>query len=257
MGRKTLMFALSAAGLAMLLGRNSIYGISFIMTLMGAGCLFIAAMVGLTLPFKDQKLRIWARRLLAVILAICTLAGLSFIAVEYTIIKASRGDAREDADILIVLGAGLRGSTPSAVLSSRLRVTLDYMEDNPGCIAVLTGSQGPGETRTEASAMAEWLVSRGVDSSRLILEEEAHNTAQNVKYSLALLDEMGMEGDIMVVSSEFHLWRAQRIFARHGMDVSALPAPTPKIGLVPLNSYVREYFSIVLMGVKDIFGIDE
>ena len=49
----------------------------------------------------------------------------------------------------------------------------------------------------------------------------------------------------------------KKAFARHGMDVYALPAPTPKIGLVPLNSYVREYFSIVLMGVKDIFGIDE
>ena len=105
--------------------------------------------------------------------------------------------------------------------------------------------------------MAEWLVSRGIDKSRLILEEEAHNTAQNVKYSLALLDKMGTRGEIMVVSSEFHLWRAQKIFARYGMDVYSLPAPTPKIGLVPLNSYVREYFSIILMGVKDIFGIDE
>lgn len=257
MGKKAVIGVFSLVGLILIVCRNAVYGISFIMSLMGAACLFAAFTVSLTLPFKNHDAQKWARRLLALILAAFMAVGLSFIAVEYTIIKASRGDISEDADILIVLGAGLRGDIPSAVLTSRLKVTLDYMEDNPKCIAVLTGSRGPGETRTEASAMAEWLISRGVDKSRLILEEEAHNTAQNVKYSLALLEDMEIDGEIMVVSSEFHLWRAKKIFARYGMDVYSLPAPTPEIGLVPLNSYVREYFSIILMGVKDIFGIDE
>ena len=105
--------------------------------------------------------------------------------------------------------------------------------------------------------MADWLERRGIDESRLYLEEKAHNTAQNVKYSLALLEQEGLTGPVMVVSSEFHLYRAGRIFGRYGMDVASLPAPTPQIGLVPLNSYLREYCSVVVMGIKDVFGIDE
>ena len=66
-----------------------------------------------------------------------------------------------------------------------------------------------------------------------------------------------MDSTVMVVSNEFHLYRAERIFERYDMNVYSLPAPTPKIGLIPLNSYVREYCSVVVMYIKDALGIDE
>ena len=131
------------------------------------------------------------------------------------------------------------------------------MNEHPETVAILTGGQGSDETRTEAAAMEEYLLSRGIAPERLILEDEARNTAQNVKYSLALMEEKGLEGHVAVLSSEFHLYRARRIFARYDMDVDAIPAPTPWVGLVPLNSYLREYASVLVMTAKDIAGIDE
>ena len=106
--------------------------------------------------------------------------------------------------------------------------------------------------------MAEYLIDRGIAPDRLILEEEAHNTAQNIKFSVALMEQLDLvDSTVMVVSNEFHLYRAERIFERYDMDVHSLPAPTPKIGLIPLNSYVREYCSVVVMYAKDLLGIDE
>jgi len=233
------------------------YSVGFILKLSALGCIWLAFVLWLTGPFKSPRARRFARvGLMAMGLAAALALG-SFVWIECLIFSGREGDVCDDADILVVLGAGLRGTEPSAVLRSRLDVTYDYMAAHPDCSAILTGSQGPNEEITEAQAMFNYLTGRGIEAERLYLEQEAHNTAQNIEYSVALMEELGLEGKVMVVSSEFHLYRAGRIFERFDMEVCTLPAPTPNIGLVPLNSYVREYCSIVVMGLKDMMGIDE
>ncbi len=259
MRRSYLSIALLIAAAVIWIFKDFTYGISFIMRLSAIGCAALAFMVFLTLPFKDPKWRKISKRLLSLLLVLALLGGISFVWIEALIFGGAKGDPTDDADLLVVLGAGLNGMVPSAVLTSRLRVTYDYMAAHPGCVAILTGSMGPNELRTEASAMAEYLTNHGIDESRLYLEEEAHNTAQNIKFSVAMMDALPLPEDptVMVVSNEFHLYRAERIFERYGMDVCSLPAPTPRIGLIPLNSYVREYCSVVVMYIKDALGMDE
>ena len=258
MTKNLLITLLSAAAAILWLFKDYTYGISFIMQLSAIGCAGLAFMIFLTRPFRNPKVQLLARRLLSLILILALLGGISFVWIEALIFRGAKGDPSDHADLLVVLGAGLNGMMPSAVLTSRLKVTYDYMSAHPEAIAILTGSQGDNELRTEASAMAEYLTDRGIDRDRLILEEEAHNTAQNVKYSVALMEQLGLEDHtVMVVSNEFHLYRAERIFERYDMDVHSLPAPTPKIGLIPINSYAREYCSVVVMYIKDALGIDE
>lgn len=258
MRRTCLSIALLLAAATLWVFKDFTYGISFIMQLSAIGCAGLACMVFLTRPFKNPKVQTLARRLLSLILALAILGGISFVWIEALIFRGSKGNPTDDADLLVVLGAGLNGMVPSAVLTSRLKVTYDYMIDHPESIAILTGSQGDNELRTEASAMAEYLEKSGIDPNRLILEEEAHNTAQNIKYSVALMEQLDLvDSTVMVVSNEFHLYRAERIFERYDMDVYSLPAPTPKIGLIPINSYTREYCSVVVMYIKDLLNIDE
>lgn len=233
------------------------YSVGFILKLSALGCIWLAFVLWLTGPFKSRKARSFARIGLTAMGLAAVLALGSFVWIECLIFSGREGEPCDDAGILVVLGAGLNGTEPSAVLRSRLDVTYGYMAAHPDCIAILSGSQGPNEDTTEALAMAAYLEGRGIDKGRLILEQQAHNTAQNIKYSVALMEQLGLEGKVMVVSSEFHLYRARKIFGRFDIDACALPAPTPDIGLVPLNSYVREYCSIVVMGLKDMMGIDE
>ena len=49
--------------------------------------------------------------------------------------------------------------------------------------------KGSGEEISEAEAMYEYLVSQGIDETRLIKENRSTNTNENLKYSLALLEE--------------------------------------------------------------------
>ena len=258
MRRSSISIALLIAAAVIWVFKDFTYGVSFILRLSAIGCAALAGIIFLTLPFKNPKWQKLSKRLLSFILVLALLGGISFVAIEGLIFHGAKGDPTDHADLLVVLGAGLNGMVPSAVLTSRLRVTYDYMTAHPDCVAILTGSQGDNELRTEASAMAEYLIDRGIAPDRLILEEEAHNTAQNIKFSVALMEQLDlMDSTVMVVSNEFHLYRAERIFERYDMDVYSLPAPTPKIGLIPLNSYVREYCSVVVMYIKDALGIDE
>ena len=66
-----------------------------------------------------------------------------------------------------------------------------------------------------------------------------------------------LSGTIAVVSSDFHLYRAKKIFERYGINALALSASSDFNPVVTVSSYVREYCSIVVMYIKDIFGIDE
>ena len=52
-----------------------------------------------------------------------------------------------------MLGAGLKGDTPSLALERRLEKAAEYMNKNGNAIAIVSGGQGKGETISEAQAM--------------------------------------------------------------------------------------------------------
>ena len=255
--KKKTALGLVILGAAAYLSRGLIRGTAFAMQLAALICWMTALILWLTGPFESPRMKRFSHIMLTLIAA-CAAAGLvSFVWIEGLIFGGRQGVPMEDVDILVVLGAGLWGDKPSPMLTSRLETALDYLDKHPGCVAVLSGGQGSDELRTEASAMAAWLEARGIDPSRLYLEEGSRNTAQNVKFSLALMEKEGLTGKVAVISSEFHLYRARRLFMRYDMEVGALPAPTPDNLFTKVNSYIREYFSIVVMGAKDILGYSE
>ena len=125
---------------------------------------------------------------------------------EAVIIKASFGSPRESVDFIVVLGAKVRETGPSASLWDRIYGARDYMEAHPDVIAILSGGQGDDEPITEARAMYDALVDLGIDPDRLWLEEEATNTYENIHYALDIIAEKcGQHPEKLgVVSSEYH-----------------------------------------------------
>ena len=78
--------------------------------------------------------------------------GLS--AVEVWVIRAGhRDESAQPADAVIVLGAGVNGTTPSVALQTRIDAAERYLKAHPDIPAVLSGGQGPGEDISEARAM--------------------------------------------------------------------------------------------------------
>ena len=158
------------------------------------------------------------------------------------------------ADAVVVLGAGVNGTQPSLSLRTRLDAALDYLEENPDVPVVLTGGLGYGEEITEARCMYDWLTARGVDQARLILEEQAGNTAENFAFSKELLEEQGIdpaEDLVAVVTNDFHIARSRLIAARQGYGHAfGVPAKLPWRHL-EVNYYLRESFAMVKTWIFD------
>jgi len=236
--------------------RNAFLGVTFLMVIFALLGLF-AAFCGILLwPYQSERMATgvkWVRRLTVLGLAALLL---SFAAVEAVIWRHAAGDDVAETQCIIVLGAGVYGERPSATLVSRLNAAYDYLQTYPNCAAVLSGGQGPGEAITEALAMQRYLVEKGIDPQRLLLEQRATSTWENLLYSQEILRQNGLDGQTVgIVSNTFHLYRARFLAQLAGLDVMTIGAPVPKIGLVPLTCYVRECFAVMLMYGKNLLGL--
>lgn len=186
--------------------------------------------------FFDQK---WFK--------ILFIMGISIIViVEAFILRTAFIDhSDEDYDYLIVLGAGVQGDRISLTLKYRLDVAYEYLVDHPQTIAVLSGGQGPGENLTEAQAMENYLIEKGIPINRLIQEDQSTSTRENIAYSYRIFEERGQtEPDVLVVSSRFHLLRAIRIAKEAGHEVDGMGSRTLQY-LIP-NYYFREMFAVIV-----------
>lgn len=163
----------------------------------------------------------------------------------FMIHQASLGTANPDSDFLIVLGAGVNGTSPSRTLRERLDAALEYLEVHPNAIAIVSGGKGNGETISEAQCMFSYLTAAGIDSDRVWLEDQATNTVENLEFSLNIIeDRTGTRPEqAAIVSSEFHLYRANQFARGMGLRAELVPAKTT---IIPLrwNYYLREVFAV-------------
>ena len=180
----------------------------------------------------------WTLRICTAILVV----GLLVCAVtEGVIIHASRGTKDNHCDYVGVLGAKVRDSGPSVSLWDRIYGARDYLQSHPDAVAVLSGGQGPDEPMTEAQAMYDELVKLGISPDRLLLEDRATSTWENLNYSLDLIEEtFGTRPEKLgVLSSEYHLFRASLFTKACGVEFVGIPAQTSRLSQ-KVNHFMRE-----------------
>lgn len=185
-------------------------------------------------------MKTWQRVLLGLLVV-----GLLFFAVLQGFIFSTH--ARDDSDVevptVIILGAKLQGDQPMLSLVYRLEKALAYLERYPDTVAICAGAKGSDELITEAQAMKDWLVSRGISSDRILLEESSTNTYENFYYAKEIMDERGLDNRVAIATNGYHLYRANLLAERLGLDPILLAAKTP--WSVIIQSYVREALAIL------------
>lgn len=148
-----------------------------------------------------------------------------------------------DRDI-IILGCKIRDDKPSLMLIERLDAGLRYFEAHPGSLVIVSGGQGEDEIAAEADVMHDWLVANGISEDRIIKEDRSTDTEENLAFSRKLLQEINAEDDpVLIVTNEFHEYRALKKAAKLGIKAEALPAKTAW-WLFP-TYYVREMYGIL------------
>ncbi|MEK4425694.1 YdcF family protein [Solibacillus sp. FSL K6-1523] len=150
--------------------------------------------------------------------------------------------ASGENEYAIILGAKVNpGGVPSLSLANRLQVATDYLHKYPHVIAVVSGGQGADEDRTEASVMKDYLLAEGIAPERILVEDEATSTYENLLYSKRLLPEDVTK--ITIISNDFHLKRASYLAEKIGFQPDIVAAPTPKI--VEAKMRLRERLALL------------
>lgn len=147
-----------------------------------------------------------------------SLAGIILVAIISTLaamgVKAADRPQNNDDVTVVVLGCQVKGNVPSIMLGDRISAAYDYLSKNEKAVCIASGGQGDGEYISEAEAIKNGLVSRGIDPSRIIIEDKSTNTAENIKYSAEIIRKNGLSTEIAVASDNFHQLRAS-IFAKN------------------------------------------
>jgi uncharacterized SAM-binding protein YcdF (DUF218 family) len=183
--------------------------------------------------FYNQKL-VW---IFGVLIGI-VLVYVGFL--QWKIIQYSQIKAPNHADYLIILGANVKGTVPSSVLQSRIDTAVIYLKKNPKTIVIASGGKGSGEEISEAEAIKRELIKRGINKSRILLENQSTSTYENIKFSKKLLPRNAKTG--VIVTNEFHLYRSLLIANNQHLHVYGLAAKTPLLAIP--RSYIREYMAI-------------
>ncbi len=164
-----------------------------------------------------------------------------FLIIGGMILKAGFSRPDKDADYMIVLGAQVNGTKVSKALKNRLDTAYEYAKENPFTKIIVSGGQGYKEEVTEAEAMKEYLVQKGIQENRIIKEEKSTSTNENILYSKKLVEHAEY---VVIVTNRFHLLRGVKIARRQlSQRVEGLGADTGTV--LFLNYYVREVFAIV------------
>jgi len=218
---------------------------------------FIAiSLVGifLTLRWKDFKaawLRLcekrWGKVLTWALIALIIAAILAFTVISGLMVHAMTIEPAGDA-VLIVLGARVNGYQPSLILRLRLEAALEYMNDNPYAVAILTGGLGSRAYISEAESMQRWLVANGICQGRLFLEEHSTSTYENLAFARRIMDEHNLPHDVALASDGFHMFRAQYLAGQVGLSAGAVPSRTP-YRLLPYY-WLREAIAILFWVIR-------
>jgi uncharacterized SAM-binding protein YcdF (DUF218 family) len=183
-------------------------------------------------------------------LLILIVLGIIYVGIlQYKIVSHANIDAQENADYLIILGARVKGKVPSLALQFRIDRAAEYLKENPGTLAIASGGQGPGEEISEAHCIKKELVDLGIEETRIIIEDKSTDTYENIRFSKQLIPSSAKTG--LVVTNDFHIFRAKLIAQDEELKVNGLPAKTPVQAI--LKSYIREYLALSKYILKAIF----
>lgn len=152
-------------------------------------------------------------------------------------------------DHVIVLGSGLIGGQVPPLLASRLDKGAAIYRDSRGrgvqARLVVSCGQGSAEKRSEAAAMAEYLQQRGIPADHILVEDQARTTEENLRFSHALIDRHGGGKRTVIVTNNFHVFRAALLARKLGMRAEALGSPTA--GYFLPSAALREFVALLMM----------
>ena len=182
---------------------------------------------------------------------------------------------RRQYDYIIIHGAGLDGPRPTPLLAGRIDKALElWNKQHQHGKFVVSGGQGADEIVSEAQAMRDYLLEKGVPAAAILMEDKSTTTWENLRYSLAIINAdratgvdatssaaVASSGDVTttasdvsgtatsssgfttaVVTSDFHVFRCAEYAHNLGIKADGIGSHTK--GWYWPTAFIREFIAI-------------
>ncbi len=212
----------------------------------GVGSLLVVGLlIGVPNAVGGRDLPTWVSALAWLLFLLYAYVGFHLVAYTAYAVTYSKFTPISGVDAVVVLGGGLsRGWAVTPLLIGRLRRGLEVFEaaaaEGRAPVLVTSGGQGPDERRSEAAAMAEWVVAQGIPVDEVLLEDRSRTTAENLAFSRDLLAPRSPE-QVVVATSNYHVLRTASLVRKAGLDWKVVGAPTASY-YTP-TAFLREFIA--------------
>ena len=173
---------------------------------------------------------------------IACIALIGAVVISCFMVKAMNDKPKNSQTTVVVLGCQINGETPSRMLKRRLDAAYDYLSENGDVKVIVSGGQGSDEVTSEADVMRKYLLQRGIEDSRIYMENKSTSTEENLRFSKEIIDKEGLCGEITIVTDGFHQLRADILAKKQGIEARNISASTEK-WLLP-TYWIREIYGV-------------
>ncbi len=169
-----------------------------------------------------MKTRKICKRILAVLLCMGCLGMAAVFGVNAyvkavsadRILSAEQAGQLEDVDCILVLGCQVKNDgNPSSMLSDRLRRGVELYDAGAAPKLLMSGDHGQTEY-DEVNTMKQYAMDAGIPSEHIFMDHAGFSTYE----SMYRAKEIFGAKKIIIVTQEYHLYRALYIAQRLGLD---------------------------------------
>lgn len=137
------------------------------------------------------------------------------IMITRTQIKTIPTINRDDADCIIVLGAGVRGNYPSPMLEDRLLTSIELYQKNISSKIIVSGDHGK-VNYDEVNVMKKYLLDYNIPSENIFMDHAGFSTYDSIYRA----KEIFKAKKIVIVTQKYHLYRA--LYIAKKLDLEAV-----------------------------------
>lgn len=204
---------------------------------------------------KDKNKKKWhfsLKKLLLIFGLLCLAVAVLFVAINAHVIRISAprlisADAAtnlEKVDCILVLGSSVQpNGTLNRVVRERVDTALALYENGVSQRLLMSGDHGKVHY-DEVNAMKQYCVDKGVNPDVIFLDHAGFNTYDSIYRAKAIFGIQKM----IIVSQEYHLYRAVYIANELGIEAYGVPAEQEATTALITNlresvARVKDYFS--------------
>ena len=161
-----------------------------------------------------------------------------------------------DVDCILILGAGVwGGNRPSFMLEDRLLTGIDLYSKGVSDRLLMSGDNGR-EDYDEVNVMKKFAIDKGVVSEHIFMDHAGFSTYESLYRARDVFDVK----KLVIVSQEYHLYRALYIAEKLGLEAYGVPSnPREYMGqdirdLREVLARIKDFFKVIYKPMPTYLG---